>query len=146
MKRFLSMLLVLVMVFSMVPQAAFADENVGEEIAPVAEKAEYVYNYEYIVAGDNAITLDPSAVTTIFCFEPTEADGEGTYSFTAEGAVVGNWGGSEWFLFNPGTTGNSVEWKCTGIGQSVYIGVSGVDSCTLTVSKVSEETGLIEWS
>ena len=69
----------------------------------------------------------------------------GTYSFTAEGAVVGYWGGSEWFLFNPGTAGNSCEWKCTGIGQTAYIGVSGVESCTLTVAKENNETGEIKW-
>ena len=129
------MLLVLVMVFSMVPQAAFADEIVSEEVAPVAEKAEYVYNYASISVGSNSITLDPSAVTTIYAFDAPE---DGKYSFTASGAVIGYWGGNEWFLSNQGGSTGSYERECI-VGPTYFIGVSGVDSCVLTVTKTGEK-------
>ena len=102
------MLLVVFMLFSMMPQAAFATE-VSEELQ------EYAYNYEYVVVGANSVTLDPTAETTIFLFEPTE---EGTYSFAADTATVSYWGASEWYLFNSGET----QWECTGVGQTAYIG------------------------
>jgi len=81
--------------------------------------------------------LDASAVTTVYEFEPTEI---GVYTFTApEGSVIGNWGSFSGNLNDPGNETNSCEWTCTAVGQSAYIGVSGVEGeFTLTVTKTAE--------
>ena len=105
------------------------------------EKAEYEVDYNTtLVVGDNTITLLDTAITTIYAFEPTE---EGTYTITApEGAIVGYWGAGEWFLFDPMSTTNSTEWKCTSVGQSAYIGISGIEGeFTVTVEKTAEGQG-----
>lgn len=113
-------------------------EGSGSE-TPV-EKSEYIVSETALATGDNKLTLDATAVTTIYAYEPTEV---GTYTFTApEGAIVGYWGAGTWFLSNPNSTTNSCEWECTGVGQSAYIGVSGVDGeFTLTVTKSGTGSG-----
>jgi len=105
------------------------------------EKAEYEVDYNTtLVVGDNTVTLLDTAITTIYAFEPTE---EGTYTVTApEGAVVGYWGAGEWFLTDPMSTTNSIEWTCTSVGQSAYIGVSGIEGeFVLTVTKTASGSG-----
>ena len=124
MKRFLSMLLVLVMVFSMIPQAAFA-----------AEEGTFVESTTVLQVGDNAITLDTSVEATAFHFQPSET---GTYKFTGpEGSIVGI-SGYNWVSYLPDSDTNSCEWPCTAVGQSVYIGVSGIEAGILNVSKTAE--------
>jgi len=103
------------------------------------QKAEYEVSETALVLGDNALTLLDTAETTIYVFEPTET---AVYTFTApEGATLGYWGAGSWFLSNPNSTTNTYEWTCTGVGQSAYIGVSGVDGeFTLNVAKTGDYT------
>ncbi len=97
------------------------DEATGGE----TEKAEYEVSATELSVGSNTLTTLDTAVTTIYKFKPTEA---GTYTITApEGVVVGNWGSNAYYLVNPNSTANTCQWTCTGVGQSVFIGVSGVD-------------------
>ena len=121
MKRLLSMLLALVMVFSMVPQAAFAAE--GHVISETA-----------LVVGSNNVTLDSAAGTTVFAFDAAE---KAMYSFSVNNGVVGYWGSNEWFLTDPGSTSTSIEMECI-VGPTYYIGVTGAGSCVLTVTKTGE--------
>ena len=109
-----------------------------ETDAPV-EKVEYAVSETALALGDNALTLLDTAETTIYVFEPTET---AVYTFTApEGATLGYWGAGSWFLSNPNSTTNTYEWTCTGVGQSAYIGVSGVDGeFTLNVAKTGDYT------
>ncbi len=109
-----------------------------ETDAPV-EKAEYEVSETALALGDNALTLLDTAETTIYVFEPTET---AVYTFTApEGATLGYWGAGSWFLSNPNSTTNTYEWTCTGVGQTAYIGVSGVDGeFTLNVAKTGDYT------
>ena len=106
-----------------------SDSGTGE-----VEKADYEISDTQLTLGDNALTLLDTAVTTIYVYEPTET---GVFTFTApEGSVLGYWGAGSWFLTNPNSTTNTYEWTCTGVGQSAYIGVSGVDgSFNLNVAK-----------
>lgn len=111
-----------------------ATEDSGE-----VEVAEYEVSDTALVLGDNTLTLLETAVTTIYVYEPTET---GVYTFTApEGAILGYWGAGSWFLSDPGSTTNTYEWTCTGVGQSAYIGVSNVEgSYTLNVAKTGDYT------
>ena len=111
-----------------------ADENQGEVVV-----SEYEVSDTVLVLGDNAVSLLETAVTTIYVFEPTET---GVYTFTAPaGAILGYWGAGSWFLSDPNSTTNTYEWTCTGVGQSAYIGVSGVEGTfNLNVEKTGDYT------
>ena len=111
----------------------FQPAETGGEV----EMAEYEISETALVLGDNTLTLLETAVTTIYVFEPAEM---GVYTFTAPaGAVLGYWGAGSWFLSDPGSTTNTYEWTCTGVGQSAYIGVSGAEgSFNLNVEKTGE--------
>ena len=103
------------------------------------EVAEYEVSETALALGDNTLTLLETAVTTIYVYEPTET---GVFTFTApEGATLGYWGAGSWYLSNPNSTTNTYEWTCTGVGQSAYIGVSGVEgSFNLNVAKTGDYT------
>ncbi len=97
---------------------------VAEQGSSEIEKKVYEISETALALGDNNLMLLETAVTTIYAFEPAEV---GVYTFTAPaGAIVGYWGAGTWFLSDPGSTVNTCEWTCTGVGQSAYIGVSGV--------------------
>ena len=109
-----------------------ANEESGE-----IELAQYEISDTALTLGDNALSLLDTAITTIYVYEPTET---GVYTFTAtEGAILGYWGAGSWFLSDPGSTTNTYEWTCTGVGQSAYIGISGVTgSFNLNVAKTGD--------
>ena len=111
----------------------FQPAETGGEV----EMAEYEVSETALVLGNNTLTLLETAVTTIYVFEPAEM---GVYTFTAPaGAILGYWGAGSWFLSDPGSTTNTYEWTCTGVGQSAYIGVSGAEgSFNLNVEKTGE--------
>ncbi len=91
----------------------------------VTEPKEYEVSDTELSVGNNTVTMLSTAITTVFKFKPTAT---GTYTFTVPaGAVVGNWGSNAYYLFNPNSTENTCQWTCSGLGQSVFIGVSGVD-------------------
>ncbi len=98
------------------------------------EMVEYEVSDKALVSGNNTLSLLDTAYTTIFVYEPSET---GIYTFTAPaGAILGYWGAGSWFLTNPNSTTNTYEWTCTGVGQTAYIGVSGVSgNFNLNVSK-----------
>lgn len=112
-----------------------ASSDEGGEV----EKAEFEVSETPLALGDNTVTLLDTAITTIYVFEPTET---GVYTFTAPaGAILGYWGAGSWFLSDPNSTTNTYEWTCTGVGQSAYIGVSGVEGTfTLNVEKTGDYT------
>ena len=96
------------------------------------DKPAYVNTYEYLYVGENNITLDPSAMYTLWEFEPTEA---GTYVFSIPNALaqIGNWGSSWYPQDLTENKSNTLEWTCTSVGQSIMIGVAGVNSAVLTI-------------
>ena len=98
-----------------------ASEDIGGDV----ERAEKEISTIALVAGDNTITLSETAIYTLYKFKPTAA---GNYVVTApEGAIVGYWGATTNYLVNPNSTTNVCQWNCTSVGQSAYIGVTGVD-------------------
>ena len=106
---------------------------------PEVPKEEYQVADAYLELGDNNVTLLDTAITTIYVFEPTET---GVFTFTAPaGAILGYWGAGSWFLMDPNSTTNTYEWTCTGVGQTAYIGVSGVEGAfNLNVEKTGDYT------
>ena len=122
MKRILSMLLVVFMLFSMMPQAAFADE-----IVPVDSGIS-------VNVGSNAVALVSGEAATAYYFEPAET---GIYTVSTSAGTVGICG-NFWVTSMPESASSSFEWTCTAVGQSIYIGVAGAESCVLTITKVEE--------
>lgn len=113
---------------------SFAAESSGSgEIV----KSEYEISKTAITLGSNSLKLLDTAITTIFVFEPSET---AVYTFTApEGAILGYWGAGSWFLSDPKSTSNTYEWTCTGVGQTAYIGISGIEGdFTLQIEKTGE--------
>ena len=115
----------------------FTPDGAGE--TPEIQKVEYEVSSTKLALGENNVTLQETAVTTIYEFKPSEM---GVYTFTAPaGAVVGYWGAGSWFLSDPHSTTNTYEWTCTGVGQSAFMGVSGVEGAfNLNVAKTGDYT------
>lgn len=121
------------------------------EIGGEVEKEEYIVSDVVLGEGDNILTLDENAITTIYEFAPTA---NGIYTFTVENAdaLVGYWGAFSHFLTKPDGElsnvlifevkegklnrieptddyGNVIEedvyeeWNC----PSVMVGISGVE-------------------
>ena len=120
--------------------AAFAAGEVGGEDPgedpelPPEEKEPYAVNYDVMLAlGANELTMDDSVETTVFEFCPEEA---GVYSFTADNAdaKVGYWGAGSFFVSDQTENKTStLTYTLTTAGPSIMVGISGVESCTLTV-------------
>ncbi|MBR5569325.1 MAG: right-handed parallel beta-helix repeat-containing protein [Oscillospiraceae bacterium] len=103
------------------------------------EKVEYEISETMLTLGDNSVSMLETAYSTIFEFEPEEM---GVYTFTAPAdAKLGYWGAGSWFLMDPNSETNTCEWTCTGVGQSAFIGVSGVEGdFNLNVAKTGDYT------
>ena len=128
-QRIFAALLVLVLAFAMVPA-----------VAQAAELEEYVIADTRLKLGSNTLTLDSSAVTTVFEFYPTEA---GVYTFTADSskALVGYWGAGTFFVFDQTENKTNVlTYELSNVGPSIMVGISGVSSVKLNVVKTGEAT------
>lgn len=103
----------------------------------VVEKETYIVSDTALSVGDNTLTLDESAVTTIYEFMPEKA---GTYTITGPAAaIVGNWGGFG-NLTDPQNDTNSIEWDCASAGQPLYVGVSDVEGAFNLNVTLTQET------
>ena len=124
-KRLLAFVLALCTVFSMTTPAL------------AAEVGTYAVSSTVLAMGENELALDTSVETTLYLFEPTET---GVFTFTAddENAKVGYWGGKFFQFDGTSEKTNSLTYSITAVGQSIMVGVSGVESCTLTVAKDGE--------
>lgn len=126
MKKLVSLLLALAMLLAM---TAFS----------VSALEEYEQNWDVqLVLGDNNLTLSTAAVTTVYEFLPEET---GTYKFEVAdaNAQLSYWGGNSFFVWNQSeTTSNVLVQSHTQVGPSIMVGVSGVESCTLTVTRTGD--------
>ncbi len=80
----------------------------------------------YLNVGTYDYDLNADCQYTIFEFAPTE---EGKYTITANDSLVGivSYNGM-WVTVDPSeetVAGNSVEWDCTGVGQTIWVAVKG---------------------
>ena len=115
-------------------EISFTPAQLEQEVVMV----EYQLSETVLYVGQNELTMEPNAVTTIFEFCPDES---GVFCFTADSAdaLVGYWGAGSFFLndYTQDKT-NSLECTITAVGQSAMIGISGVENCLVTVEKIGD--------
>lgn len=109
---------VAVLIVPMAVSAAVYDENAEPTALSLGNK-----NYTVSTANDYAI----------FSFTP---DSEAEYTFTAKNTLIGivSYNGM-WVSVQPSTSTvseNTVTWKCTGVGQSIWLAAKS-DKATLTI-------------
>ncbi len=105
------------------------------------DKDEYIYNYDSIEVGENNLTLDGSAITTIYGFS---SDVSGKYTITApDGCTVSYWGNNEWSLAKESSNETNIyELEYATAGPSVYVGISGATQATVTIERTGDvQTG-----
>ena len=122
----------------------FTPSDIGGDV-PVVD--EYAVSDTLLELGDNTLTLDANAITTIFEFCPDEA---GVYSFVVNNntALVGYWGAGSYLLRDETKNKtNTLEHLLEYVGSSIMVGVSNVDGeFVLTVEKVSDYNPIIiDW-
>ena len=110
-------------------------------------KEEYIVSDTMLELGDNTLTLDPNAITTIYEFCPDES---GIYAFTASNgdALVGYWGAGAWFVSDQTENkSNVLECILPNAGPSIMVGVSGFEGdFVLTVERISDYNPIrTEW-
>ena len=102
-------------------------------------KEEYVVSDTMVYLGENTLTLDPTAITTIYEFCPDET---GVYKFTVNNAMacVGYWGAGSFFVQAPeGDLINAMEYTLEHEGPSIMVGISDVEGeFTLTIERVGD--------
>ena len=107
----------------------------------VAERPQYVNNGDVLVLGNNAITLDPSAIFTLYEFCPTKT---GVYKITAAEGVVGNWGTSFNPVDNTAEKTDTLVWTCSSVGQHIMVGFTGAETTTATVVRTGDYVPPVE--
>ena len=133
--RILAMLLALALLLSALPMAAFSANALETYVIDRSLK---------LALGDNSLTLDANAITTIYEFKPSAA---GIYRFTAAeaDALVGYWGAGTYFVFDQTQDKtNTIEVELKNVGPSIMIGISGVSSCTLKVENLGDSAIEVE--
>ena len=111
-------------------------------------KEEYIVSEILLGLGENSLMLDETAITTIYEFCPEET---GLYKFTVgnESALVGYWGAGSFFVQDmTENKTNSLECELTAVGQSIMVGVSGIEGeFSMNIEKVgnAEEIEQIEY-
>lgn len=87
--------------------------------------------------GENAVTT-LAADTTLYVFEPTEL---AIYEIAVDKeAVLSHWNGSVFYVtgLNKETNEGKLEVTCSALGQSLLIGLSGVDAANITITKIDD--------
>ena len=87
--------------------------------------------------GENAVTT-LNADTTLYVFEPLET---GMYEISVDkDAVLSHWNGSVFFVTGLAneTTEGKLEVGCSALGQSLLIGLGGVSSANITITRTGD--------
>ena len=87
--------------------------------------------------GENAVTT-LNADTTLYVFEPLET---GMYEIAVDkDAVLSHWSGSVFYVTGLAkeTTEGKLEIGCSALGQSLLIGLSGVSSANITITRTGD--------
>ncbi len=87
--------------------------------------------------GENAVTT-LAADTTLYAFEPADL---GVYEIAVDKeAVLSHWNGSVFYVtgLNKETTAGKLEVICSALGQSLLIGLSGVDAANITITRTDD--------
>lgn len=108
-------------------------------------KEEYVVSDILLGLGENSLTLDETAITTIYEFTPEET---GLYKFTVgdSAALVGYWGAGSFFVQDlTENKTNAMEHELTAVGQSIMVGVSNAEGeFNMTIEKVGSTDEFVD--
>ncbi|MBQ7088974.1 MAG: dockerin type I repeat-containing protein [Clostridia bacterium] len=103
-----------------------------------AAAAEHTVSDTALKVGTNRVTADGN-IPTIFKFKPTAV---GNYRVAVDdpSAVLNFWYGSSQYVSMPArdAVDGAVTVTCTSVGQSLLIGLSGVTSATVTITKQND--------
>lgn len=105
-------------------------------LMPVSAAGDYHLSSTVLTVGDNAVTAS-SAETTLYLFKPTRV---GYFRVTADdpAATVHFWYGTAQYVSQPADMPDGdLILTCTAVGQRLLVGLSGVDSATITITYVS---------
>lgn len=98
--------------------------------------ADYTVSKTHLEVGTNRVTASVDT-TTIFKFKPTAV---GNYEVTVDdpAAILNFWYGSAQYVSMPAADAvdGAVTVTCTSVGQSLLVGLAGVDSATITIRAV----------
>ena len=98
--------------------------------------ADYTVSKTHLKVGTNRVTASVDT-TTIFKFKPTAV---GNYEVTVDdpAAILNFWYGSAQYVSMPAADAvdGAVTVTCTSVGQSLLVGLAGVDSATITIRAV----------
>lgn len=104
-------------------------------VGAVAAADGYVVSSTRLVLGVNAVAASADT-TTIFKFKPTAV---GLYRVSVDdpNAVLNFWYGSAQYVSMPAADAvdGAITVTCTSVGQSLLIGLSGVDSAVITITE-----------
>lgn len=119
----------------------FTPKDIEQEIV----KEEYIVSDVLLGLGENNLTLDENATTTVYEFCPEET---GVYVFTVnnETALVGYWGAGSFYVWDQTENKTyTLEQELSAVGQSIMVGVSGVEGeFTLTVEKKGDAEEIVQ--
>ena len=103
-------------------------------VCSVAATDDYTVSDTRLKVGANRVTVS-SDTTTIYKFKPTAV---GNYRVTVDNAdaILNFWYGSSQYVFMPAADAvdGTVIVTCTSVGQSLLIGLSGVESAIITIA------------
>lgn len=102
---------------------------------PAVGAAAYQVSATELYVGENAVTAE-AAPTTLYVFKPTEV---GAYLVEVEdpAATLSYWHGSRFYVTGLAeeAVGGALTVTCSSVGQTVLIGLAGVDDAVITVTE-----------
>lgn len=112
----------------------FTPDSEGGEGGEIKE--ETALSDTVLVVGENNVTLNPNAITTLFTFAPDET---GVYKIEVadDGAVMTLWLPSTWSKLEDAVDG-VLTVEISSVGQNWLIGLSGADAANVTITKTGE--------
>lgn len=108
---------------------------------PVVSAATYRVSSTALILGDTRVTVLKDVDVTLYVFQPDEV-GAFQVSVTDPDAVLSRWNGTKFYVTGMAgeATDGVLQIECTSVGQPFLIGLSGVDSATVTIT---EQTGYV---
>lgn len=121
MKKLLCILLTLLLLWACVPAVA---------------AAEYQVSSTALYVGDNTVTTEASGTTTLYVFKPADT---GVFLVSVEDSAVTltYWHGSKFYVTGLAqiAADGCLTLECSSAGQSFLIGLSGVETATVTITE-----------
>ena len=103
---------------------------------PAVSAATYRVSSTALILGDTHVTTLKDVDVTLYVFQPDEV-GAFQVSVTDPNAVLSHWNGTKFYVTGMAgeATDGVLQIECTSVGQPFLIGLSGVDSATITIAE-----------